>query len=79
MAAPVVSGLAALILSYYPELKAKDVRDIIMKSVTKVEQKVRRENARGESERVNFKELCVSGGIVNAYQALKLAETYKSK
>jgi len=79
MAAPVVSGLAALILSYYPDLKAKDIREIIMKSVTKVEQKVRRQNARGESERVLFRELCVSGGIVNAYQALKLAETYISK
>lgn len=79
MAAPVVSGLAALILSYYPHLKPNEVRDIIMKSVTKVEQKVKRENERGESERVSFRELCISGGIVNAYQALKLAETYKSK
>lgn len=79
MAAPVVSGLAALIFSYYPDLTAKDVRTIIMKSVTKVEQKVRRENARGENERVGFKELCVSGGIVNAYEALKLAQTYGSK
>lgn len=79
MAAPVVSGLAALILSYYPELKASQVREIIMKSVVKVEQKVKRVNSKGESERVFFKELCVSGGIVNAYQALKLAETYQSK
>ncbi|MDR6785702.1 cell wall-associated protease [Pedobacter africanus] len=79
MAAPVVSGLAALILSYYPQLKPQDVRDIIMKSVVKVEQKVRNENERGEGERVSFRELCVSGGIVNAYQALKLAENYQSK
>jgi cell wall-associated protease len=78
MAAPVVSGLAALILSYYPDLKPHQLRDIIMKSVVKVEQKVKRENERGESERVHFKELCVSGGIVNAYQALKLAATYKA-
>lgn len=79
MAAPVVSGLAALILSYYPHLKAKEVREIIMKSVVKVEQKVKRENEKGEGERVNFGELCVSGGIVNAYQALKLAETFKAE
>ncbi|SMD07531.1 S8 family peptidase [Pedobacter africanus] len=79
MAAPVVSGLAALILSYYPQLKPHQVREIIMKSVLKVEQKVRKENERGESERVSFKELCVSGGIVNAYEALKLAENYPSK
>ncbi|MNY55082.1 Subtilisin BPN' precursor [compost metagenome] len=78
MAAPVVSGLAALILSYYPDLKPHQVRDIIMKSVVKVDQKVKRVNEKGESERVPFKELCVSGGIVNAYQALKLAATYKA-
>lgn len=79
MAAPVVSGLAALIMSYYPELKAKDIRDIIMKSAVKVEQKVRRVNKKGETERVAFRELCVSGGIANAYEALKLAATYSAQ
>jgi len=78
MAAPVVSGLAALIWSYYPELTATDVKDIIMKSVTKVNRKVKYKNDKDETIRVNFSELCVSGGIVNAYNALKLAETYKS-
>ncbi|MNK24636.1 Cell wall-associated protease precursor [compost metagenome] len=77
MAAPVVSGLAALILSYYPELTAVDVKDIIMKSVTKVTRKVKYKNDKDETVRANFSELCVSGGIVNAYNALKLAETYK--
>lgn len=78
MAAPVVSGLAALILSYHPELTAVDVKDIIMKSVTKVNRKVKYKNEKDETIRVNFSELCVSGGIVNAYNALQLAETYKS-
>lgn len=77
MASPVVSGLAALILSYYPELKPHQVRDIIMKSVTKVNHKIRYKNERDENVRVNFSEICVSGGIVNAYNALKLAETYQ--
>jgi len=78
MAAPVVSGLAALILSYHPELTAVDVKDIIMKSVTKVSRKVKYKNEKDETVRTSFSELCVSGGIVNAYNALKLAETYKS-
>lgn len=78
MAAPVVSGLAALILSYHPELTAVDVKDIIMKSVTKVSRKVKYKNDKDETVRANFSELCVSGGVVNAYNALKLAETYKS-
>ena len=76
MASPVVSGLAALILSYYPDLKPAQVRDIIMKSVTKVDLKVKHRNEKGESSRVAFTDLCVSGGIVNAYQALVLAEKY---
>ena len=77
MASPVVSGLAALILSYYPQLKPAQVREIIIKSVTKVLHKVKNTNDKGQNVRVPFSELCISGGIVNAYSALKLAETYK--
>ncbi|MEJ2881220.1 S8 family peptidase [Pedobacter sp. GR22-6] len=76
MAAPVVSGLAAMILSYYPDLKPNEVREIIMKSVVKVVQKVKYKNERGETVKVPFSELCRSGGIVNAFQAIKLAATY---
>jgi cell wall-associated protease len=77
MAAPVVSGVAALILSYYPELSPMQLRDIIMKSVTKVNHKVKYRDDKGENVRVQFSEVCVSGGIVNVYNALKLAETYR--
>lgn len=77
MASPVVAGLAGLILSYYPELKPAQVREIIMKSVSKVTHKIKYKNEKGENVRVLFSEICVSGGIVNAYNALKLAETYK--
>ena len=73
MAAPVVSGLAALIRSYYPSLTALQVKDIIMESVTKVPQKVKVRDEMGK-KKVSFSEVCVSGGIVNAYNALKLAE-----
>ncbi|MES2418563.1 MAG: S8 family serine peptidase [Bacteroidota bacterium] len=76
MAAPVVSGLSALLLSYYPELKPAQVRDIIIKSVTKVDHKVKYKNDKDENVRVQFSEICVSGGIVNAYKALLLAESY---
>ncbi len=79
MAAPVVSGLAALVLSYYPDLKPAELRDIILKSVVKVDHKVRYKNDRDESVKVPFTDICVSGGIVNAYNALKLAATYISK
>lgn len=72
MASPVVAGLAALIRSYYPNLTAVQIKDIIMKSVTKVDQKVKiREN--GSSKRVVFTDVCISGGVVNTYNALLLA------
>ncbi len=77
MASPVVSGLAAMILSYHPELKPSQVREIIMKSATKVVQKVKNRNERGESVRLPFTDLCISGGVVNAYSAMVMADSYK--
>lgn len=76
MASPVVAGVAALILSYYPELTPVQVKGIIMKSVTKVHRKVKHRNDKDVSGRVNFTELTISGGIVNVYNALKLAAEY---
>ena len=76
MAAPVVAGLAALIRSYYPQLKAVQVKDIILKSVVKVNHNVTYLKGT-ESVSVPFSEICITGGIVNAYNALKLAATYK--
>ncbi|MES2278429.1 MAG: S8 family peptidase [Bacteroidota bacterium] len=75
MAAPVVTGLAALIRSYYPALTAVQVKEIIMKSVTKVDHKVVIKTEKS-TKKVPFAEICQSGGIVNAYEALKLAATY---
>jgi subtilisin family serine protease len=72
MASPVVAGLAALIRSYYPKLTAIQVKEIILNSVEKVTHEV---TIRGKGK-VQFSELCKSGGIVNAYNALKLAATY---
>jgi len=76
MAAPVVAGLAALIRSYYPKLTALQVKEIILKSVEKVNHKVTLTEGKDVRE-VAFDELCATGGIVNAYNALKLAATYK--
>ncbi|SKB85440.1 Subtilase family protein [Parapedobacter luteus] len=73
MAAPVVAGLAALIRSYYPQLPAVEVKRIIMQSVTRVDQRVKVTGPDGRSMRVSMNEICVTGGIVNAYKALQLA------
>jgi subtilisin family serine protease len=76
MAAPVVAGLAALIRSYYPKLTAVQVKEIIMKSVVKVSHNVSTMKG-ADTVSIPFADLCVSGGIVNTYNALKLAATYK--
>ncbi|WP_245586441.1 S8 family peptidase [Olivibacter sitiensis] len=73
MAAPVVSGLAALLRSYYPSLTSFEVRDIILKSVYKPEQKVKVVDD-GVKKRVSLSEISMTGGVVNAYNAVKLAE-----
>ncbi len=72
MASPVVAGLAALIWSYYPQFTAEQVKEIIMNSVTKVEQKVKIKED-GSSKKASLSELSISGGVVNAYNALVLA------
>jgi len=74
-AAPMVSGVAALVMSYNPKLSAPEVKEIVLKSVQdKSKLKV---NKPGEGKKkVRFEELCKTGGLVNAYEALKLASTY---
>lgn len=74
MAAPVVSGLAALIMDYYPNLTPADVRKIIIASVSPFrDQSVVRPGSE-TNEHVPFGSLSVTGGIVNAYNAIKMAE-----
>ncbi|HRN47939.1 MAG TPA: S8 family peptidase [Niabella sp.] len=74
MASPVVAGLAAFIMSYYPDLTAKQVKDIIMKTVSKPTKKVKQP---GTDNDVLLSDISVSGGIVNAYEAIKLASITK--
>lgn len=71
MASPAAAGVAALIRSYFPKLKASEVKQIIMKSGLAPNMKV---NIGGDPTNVvNFADLSQSGKIVNAYNALILA------
>ena len=78
MAAPSTAGVAALLRSYYPKLSASQVKHILMNSGTMIDLDVikpgsrSRENPKGE--KVSFSELSVSGRVVNAYNALKMAD-----
>ena len=78
MAAPVVAGLAAMLRSYYPELSAKEVKDIILRSVTKIDEKVKIK-VDGSTKKVYLDEISVSGGIVNAKSAIEEADRYIQK
>jgi subtilisin family serine protease len=70
MAAPVVAGVAALLMQYFPELNAKQVRDILLQSTWPYKGYV---NIPGTKNEVLLDSLCATGGIVNAYQAVKMA------
>lgn len=61
VAAPVVTAVAAMIRAYFPKLKASQVKEILIKSVRPMQEK----------------ELCASGGIIDALQAVKLAMEYR--
>jgi subtilisin family serine protease len=74
MAAPVVSGLAALLMSYFPDLTAADVKRIILASAVRhANQMVVRPGSQTD-EKVAFGTLSTTGGIVNAYSAVRMAE-----
>jgi len=78
MAAPSAAGVAALVRSYYPQLSASQVKHILMNSGIKINFEVikpgsqSRENPNGE--KVPFSDLSVSGRVVNAYNALIMAD-----
>ncbi len=71
MAAPNTAGVAALLRSYFPKLTAVQVKDILLKSTYKPDIMVRKPGRSGE--KVLFKSLSRSGGLLNAYEAVKMA------
>jgi subtilisin family serine protease len=72
MAAPVVSGVAATLLAYFPELTAAQVREIILASATRyTDQQV---TIPGGEESVPFGQLSDTGGVVNLYNAVQMAQ-----
>ena len=78
MAAPVVSGVAALLLSYFPELTPEQIIEIIIKSGTTYNVNVKLPGS--INKKVAFTSLSKSGKIINAFEAVKLAlEKYDTK
>ncbi|MFM2358717.1 MAG: hypothetical protein RLY16_710 [Bacteroidota bacterium] len=77
MACPVVAGTAALLLSYYPNLSAQQLKSIIEKSAVAPTEEV---NIPGtKDEKAKLSDLSKTGGLLNAYAAVKLASTVKGE
>jgi cell wall-associated protease len=68
MAAPSTAGVAAIIREYFPDLKANEVRDVLMKTVVPYKKKVKVPGS--SKDKKSLKELCVSGGFVNVNNAV---------
>jgi subtilisin family serine protease len=80
MAAPVVAGVAALVWSYYPELTYKQLKEVLLKSATRNDQPVIVPGSDPQAPTVvPFSVLSRTGGVVNAYEALQLAEKMVAK
>jgi cell wall-associated protease len=72
LAAPMVSGTAALIWLYYPKLTASQVKQIILESGVSYDMEVIVPGTK--DKKVKFSELSKSGKVVNVYNALLMAE-----
>jgi subtilisin family serine protease len=78
MAAPVVSGVAALLMAYYPELTAAEVKEILIATVTPLGDVEVQPPGAPPTARVRFGELSATGGLVNAFEAVKMAEARRT-
>jgi cell wall-associated protease len=71
MAAPMVSGAAALLKSYFPKLSMKEIKDILLSTVTNY--KGSKQQKPGAKEAIDFGTLSVTGGTINLPAAVKAA------
>ncbi len=77
MAAPVTSGVAAVLRSYFPKLTAEQVKQLIMDATIKNKKMVIKPGT--EDEMVMLSDLSISGGYVNAFEAVKKALAMEQK
>jgi subtilisin family serine protease len=72
MAAPMVSGVAAILKGYFPKFTMAEIRQIILDSA--VDFSDTEQKKPGSADMVKFGELSATGGVVNVMNAIKLAE-----
>jgi len=77
MATPIVTGIAAILKSYFPHLTAIEIKNIIEQSVFKPEADIACIKPGSDQEKVPFANLSKTGGIANAFNAVRTAIEYK--
>jgi subtilisin family serine protease len=78
MASPIVSHIAAMIRSYFPNLSAVEVKKIIMQSVWKPSDINLKYTVPEKETSKSLPEIAAAGGIVNASNAIQLAAKYSN-
>ncbi len=76
MASPVAAGVAAVLKSYYPDLTPAQIKKILVKSSVKDYKGKKVVKPGTKDELVKFEKLSKHAGIVNLYEAVKMAEKY---
>jgi cell wall-associated protease len=77
MASPVAAGVAAILMSYFPDLTALEVKDILNKSTRQFNDlEVYKPSTRSKTKLSN---ISITGGLINAYEAVKMAQTYRTQ
>ena len=72
MAAPMVSGVAAMLKSYYPNLSMLQIKNIILTSAKHYGRT--KQILPGTDKTVRFEDMSVTGGVVDLVEAVKLCE-----
>ncbi|MBI1769109.1 MAG: S8 family peptidase [Bacteroidetes bacterium] len=77
MACPSTSGVAALLMSYFPEFSVTEIKELLLKSARKFDGLKVQEP--GDKKEVDFSQLSASGGLISAYEAVKLAQELRKE